>query len=156
MYYVPSLLVPNADWRWPAAWNFVPVLGIMLLLVGGSIMLLCVFTFATTGAGTPAPFDPPQRLVSNRLYAHVRNPMYFGMGTALVGEALLFPAQRNAILGMTAFCFVAVNVFILLYEEPALTRKFGPSYEEYRKNVPRWIPRSTAYRPHDQAHSSGV
>jgi protein-S-isoprenylcysteine O-methyltransferase Ste14 len=150
MYYVPSLLVPNADWRLPAAWTAAPIIGLTLLLIGSVMMLLCVFSFATTGEGTPAPFDPPRRLVSNRLYAHVRNPMYLGMGTALIGEALLFPGRRNAILGMTAFCFLAVNLFILLYEEPTLTNKFGASYEEYKRNVPRWIPRLTAYRPAGQ------
>jgi protein-S-isoprenylcysteine O-methyltransferase Ste14 len=153
MYYVPSLLVPGAEWRLPASWALTSLAGLALLITGSVIMLLCVFSFATTGQGTPAPFDPPRQLVSNRVYSYVRNPMYIGMGIALIGEALLFPARRNAILGMTAFCFVAVNLFILLYEEPVLTRKFGLSYEEYRKHVPRWIPRVTPYRP-AQPHRS--
>jgi protein-S-isoprenylcysteine O-methyltransferase Ste14 len=29
----------------------------------------------------------------------------------------------------------------MLYEEPTLRKKFGPDYDEYRKNVPRWLPR---------------
>jgi protein-S-isoprenylcysteine O-methyltransferase Ste14 len=82
--------------------------------------------------------------------------MYIGMGIALIGEALLFPVRRNAILGMAAFCFVAVNLFILLYEEPVLTRKFGLSYEEYRKHVPRWIPRVTPYRPAEPHRSTNA
>ena len=40
-----------------------------------------------------------------------------------------------------------VVAFVRLYEEPALTRKFGAAYEEYRRNVPRWLPRLTPWRP---------
>jgi protein-S-isoprenylcysteine O-methyltransferase Ste14 len=28
----------------------------------------------------------------------------------------------------------------VLYEEPHLRRVFGSSYEDYLRNVPRWIP----------------
>jgi protein-S-isoprenylcysteine O-methyltransferase Ste14 len=31
--------------------------------------------------------------------------------------------------------------FVRLCEEPALTRRFGAEYEEYRRNVPAWLPR---------------
>jgi protein-S-isoprenylcysteine O-methyltransferase Ste14 len=37
-----------------------------------------------------------------------------------------------------------VNVFVLLYEEPTLRRKFGEEYEAYCKRVPRWLPRLRA------------
>ncbi len=37
---------------------------------------------------------------------------------------------------------VTVNLtFIPLFEEPSLSKRFGADYEEYRRNVPRWIPR---------------
>jgi protein-S-isoprenylcysteine O-methyltransferase Ste14 len=39
---------------------------------------------------------------------------------------------------------VGVNVFVLLYEEPTLRRKFGEEYEAYCKRVPRWLPRLRA------------
>jgi protein-S-isoprenylcysteine O-methyltransferase Ste14 len=32
-------------------------------------------------------------------------------------------------------------LFLMLYEEPALTRKMGAAYEQYCEEVPRWIPR---------------
>ncbi len=31
-----------------------------------------------------------------------------------------------------------------LYEEPILRRRFGESYEEFCKRVPRWVPRIRA------------
>src|SRR5205085_3861249 len=60
------------------------------LILGTPIMLWCMWRFATTGRGTPAPFDPPRYIVRGGLYEHVRNPMYWGMALALIGEAVLF------------------------------------------------------------------
>jgi protein-S-isoprenylcysteine O-methyltransferase Ste14 len=37
--------------------------------------------------------------------------------------------------------FLVVNLFIIFYEEPALVRKFGESYAEYMRTVPRWVPK---------------
>jgi protein-S-isoprenylcysteine O-methyltransferase Ste14 len=34
-------------------------------------------------------------------------------------------------------------LFVLLYEEPALGRAFGSEYEQYCRQVPRWIPNFT-------------
>src|SRR3954469_24515606 len=64
-------------------------IGVFPLLFGAYIALRCVFSFAWTGHGTPAPFDPPRHLVVTGLYCHVRNPMYSGMGFFVVGEWLM-------------------------------------------------------------------
>ncbi|MDO8755520.1 MAG: hypothetical protein Q7J80_16615, partial [Anaerolineales bacterium] len=45
------------------------------------------------------------------------------------------------LLAYTFFFFIAFHVFVRLYEEPALKKKFGRSYENYLNTVPRWIPR---------------
>lgn len=37
--------------------------------------------------------------------------------------------------------FILFHTFVTYYEEPTLKRKFGAAYENYRKNVPRWMPR---------------
>jgi protein-S-isoprenylcysteine O-methyltransferase Ste14 len=45
-------------------------------------------------------------------------------------------------LGLIAFLFFAINhVYFILSEEPGLEKRFGQEYLEYKKNVPRWIPR---------------
>jgi protein-S-isoprenylcysteine O-methyltransferase Ste14 len=112
-----------------------------LMIVGGAIMLRCVFDFAWTGRGTPAPFDPPRQLVVRGLYRWVRNPMYVGMGTFLVGEALALPAIRNDMFVMIVAAGAILHAFILYYEEPTLQRLFGADYAEYCRNVHRWLPR---------------
>lgn len=114
---------------------------LILMTIGGAIMIKCVFDFAWRGLGTPAPFDPPRRLVVTGLYRFVRNPMYVGMGVLLVGEALLLPAIRREMLIMVATLWAVVTLFILVYEEPTLRRLFGGDYERYCRNVRRWVPR---------------
>jgi protein-S-isoprenylcysteine O-methyltransferase Ste14 len=124
--------------RWSAA-------SIAFMVVGALIMLRCVWDFAWTGRGTPAPWDPPRRLVVRALYRWVRNPMYVGMGAFLIGEALLLPSIRDGMFLVIASAWAVVTAFIMLYEEPTLRRLFGADYEEYCRHVRRWIPRLTPF-----------
>ena len=114
-------------------------LGIPLMTLGALGYFWCAWNFAVTGRGTPAPIDPPKRLVTRGLHGYVRNPMYLSVGLVLVGEAAWFEAS-SVLLYAGAFV-VAVNLFVLLYEEPVLRKQFGAAYEEYCRAVPRWIPR---------------
>jgi protein-S-isoprenylcysteine O-methyltransferase Ste14 len=137
--------------RWMAMSKHVtlePVLGwhLVPMLIGALIMIRCCWDFAWTGRGTPAPFDPPRRLVITGLYRWVRNPMYVGMGLLLIGEAFFLPQVTREMLTMTLVLFVVVNVFIMAYEEPVLRTKFGDDYISYTREVGRWIPRLSAYR----------
>jgi protein-S-isoprenylcysteine O-methyltransferase Ste14 len=121
---------------------------IALMTIGALVMLRCVWDFAWTGRGTPAPFDPPRRLVVRGLYRWVRNPMYVGMGVFLIGEALLLPSIRTTMLEVVVGAWALVTLFIVVYEEPTLRRLFGDDYAAYCRNVRRWIPR---LRPFDNS-----
>lgn len=118
---------------------------IILMSIGALIMLRCIFDFAWRGLGTPAPFDPPRRLVVSGLYRWVRNPMYVGMGVLLAGEAMLLPAITWSMLTMVSIMWIVTTLFIVAYEEPTLRRLFGAEYEAYCLNVRRWIPRLTPF-----------
>ncbi|HEX8179285.1 MAG TPA: isoprenylcysteine carboxylmethyltransferase family protein [Pyrinomonadaceae bacterium] len=113
--------------------------GLLPILVGAAINGWCAWDFAMKGRGTPAPIDPPKELVACGLYAYVRNPMYVGVMSILLGEVLLFAA--STLLWYAATVFVGFNLFVLLYEEPTLRHKFGAAYERYCLRVPRWLPR---------------
>lgn len=128
-------------------------LALALMIAGLLIMVRCVWDFAWTGRGTPAPFDPPRRLVINGLYRWVRNPMYLGMGILLAGEALLLPSIAQEIVIMMVILWAVVNGFIMLYEEPKLRDLFGDDYKRYCENVRRWIPRITPWSPSSTATS---
>src|SRR5712691_3975250 len=141
---VGTLFVSIWTWfvpRWIAGGELQPqrsIPAVVLMSIGGAIVLRCVFDFAWRGLGTPAPFDPPRRLVVSGLYRWVRNPMYLGMGIFLVGEALLLPSITRDMLRMTGILWVVVTLLIVLYEEPTLLRTFGDDYERYCRNVRRW------------------
>ena len=113
------------------------------MLIGAicaAIALWCIFTFATIGRGTPAPFDPPRRLVIRGPYRFVRNPMYIGAGLALASAALFY--ESWPLLVYSGLFFLATHVFVVWYEEPTLRRTFGREYEVYCQGVGRWWPRA--------------
>ncbi len=113
--------------------------GIILMTIGGIIGLMCVLTFIIRGKGTPAPFDAPKEFVSSGLYKFVRNPMYIGGVTILIGFG--FCENSISILIFSVIWILLSNVFIIYFEEPTLKKRFGMSYELYFKNVNRWIPK---------------
>ncbi|HXQ33608.1 MAG TPA: isoprenylcysteine carboxylmethyltransferase family protein [Anaerolineales bacterium] len=110
-----------------------------LWLVGGVILLWSFWNFLIQGRGTPAPIDPPKELVAGGFYRYVRNPMYVGVLAIIIGHFLWFGFWNLLIYAVIVF--LAFNTFVTYYEEPTLKRKFGKSYEDYLKRVPRWIPR---------------
>jgi protein-S-isoprenylcysteine O-methyltransferase Ste14 len=134
---VPWALV---HWRGAAA---VPAgaraMGLATGLVGAAVLLWCVIDFARLGRGTLAPIDPPTVLVRRGLYRVVRNPMYVGVVTLLVGEALLFGSAAIAV--WAALLAIAFHLRVLRYEEPVLRRTFGADFDAYCREVPRWLPR---------------
>jgi protein-S-isoprenylcysteine O-methyltransferase Ste14 len=125
-------------------------LAVVPLLTGAYVALRCIFGFAWTGRGTPAPFDPPQALVVTGFYRYVRNPMYLGAAVFVIGETTLFGSVLAGLVYLL-ICAVCLEAFVLLYEEPALRGKFGDEYVEYCRNVPRWMPRLTPWqKPHSE------
>ena len=122
----------RARWRWLAA---VPS------VLGFAVALRCVWDFGRTGHGTPAPIAPPKKLVVVGFYRYVRNPMYVGFIVGWAGLWVVFGRATLVAIVVAATAVVGVGLFVQLYEEPTLRRTFGAEYEEYCRNVPRWITR---------------
>ncbi len=114
-------------------------LGLVLMLAGAALALLCIATFVVRGRGTPALFDPPRRFVAFGPYCYVRNPMYIGGLALLLG--LAFYLRSISILLMALVLMPACHLLVVLYEEPILKRKFDGPYENYLATVARWLPR---------------
>jgi protein-S-isoprenylcysteine O-methyltransferase Ste14 len=104
----------------PERWGVVQIAGIAVAALGLTLALWCVLAFAFLGRGTPAPFDPPRRLVVRGPYRRVRNPMYLGAAVALGGAALFY--RSPPLLGYVA-------LFLLV-----------AAYDEYSRRVRRWRP----------------
>jgi protein-S-isoprenylcysteine O-methyltransferase Ste14 len=114
-------------------------LGALITLVGVAIYFRCAWEFAIRGLGTPAPIAPTKFLVTSALHRYVRNPMYIGVAMVIVGEAVFF--RRPHLLVYAALMLLTAHLFVVFYEEPTLRRQFGEPYEEYRRTVPRWVPK---------------
>jgi protein-S-isoprenylcysteine O-methyltransferase Ste14 len=137
--YVPSLLIGGFTRPEP---RLVTWLGSVVIAIGAAIYFRCAWEFAVRGLGTPAPIAPTKFLVTTALHRYVRNPMYIGVALAIFGEAVLFRSFHIA--EYAALMLLTAHLFVVSYEEPTLRRQFGESYEEYRRKVPRWIPKFRA------------
>ena len=73
------------------------------------------------------------------LYKWVRNPMYLAVFAVVGAEALFLPSWHIAVYLVLLMCLI--HIWVLLYEEEALRRNFGAMYEDYKREVPMWIPR---------------
>ena len=120
-------------------------LGLGALVAGGLLFIACLRRFGVEGKGTLAPWDPPAHLVVSGPYAYVRNPMISGVILLLLAEGLLLRSMPH--LEWAGIFFLINAIYIPLLEEPLLRAKFGQQYEEYRKGVPRLIPRLRPWRP---------
>ena len=135
--YLPIVLVRPTDVVLTGA-GLRALPALLFLGAGMLIYFLCVWSFAVTGRGTPAPIDAPKTLVVAGLYRYVRNPMYLGVLSVVAGWAIL-TAAPVLVLYLMALAG-AFHLFVIGYEEPTLRRRFGPAYEAYCRAVPRGLP----------------
>ncbi len=145
--YFPYSLITGSGGSLQSANPAMAIPAGVFILVGAAIYLRCAWDFAVEGLGTPAPIDPPKNLVVAGLYRRTRNPMYQGVILLLLAESLLFP---DAGLWTYVLSIATVfHVFVVLHEEPSLRKRFGESYLDYCRNVPRW---GFALKPFFKAH----
>jgi protein-S-isoprenylcysteine O-methyltransferase Ste14 len=121
-----------APWRW-----LISLLSVLSFAIG----LRCIWDFGWIGRGTPSPIIPPKKLVVAGFYRYVRNPMYVGFFVGWIGLWVVFGRANTIAMVVTILVVLTVAALVRFYEEPALLKKFGADYEEYRRNVPGWMPR---------------
>lgn len=143
---LPGVVAGYVPWRFfgladvePTLRRPLHLLGLAGIVLGTTLLAACIWEFARRGRGTLSPLDPPHELVAGGLYRYVRNPMYLSVTAILLGEVLLTGSRM--LLVYWALWFLAVNLFVIGYEEPTLRRQFGLAYEDYAATVGRWIPR---------------
>lgn len=138
LLYLPARLLNATGIHQPAHFAALEMTGLLIGTLGALIALSCVVTFISIGKGTPAPFDPPRRLVIRGPYRFLRNPMYLGAALALAGAALVY--HSLALFAYAAAFLLCFHLFVLLYEEPHLRRTFGIDYAAYCARIHRWWP----------------
>jgi protein-S-isoprenylcysteine O-methyltransferase Ste14 len=137
--WVPLLLLGERR-RTPPEWGALGLAGAAVGLLCLAVFVWCTYDFIARGRGTPNPLDPPKVVVATGPYRWVRNPMYVSATLFILAGAALY---RSATLALYAACVLTgFHLFVTLYEEPSLRRRFGRSYEDYCRRVPRWLPRA--------------
>ena len=131
---VPTMIILTTSPE-PSATLVAPA--VLLLAGGAGLYLWTLAAFVRRGRGTPAPWDPPRRLVTTGPYRVSRSPMYVGVLGVILGLAAFYASAWLA--GYAAFVWLAFNFASVVYEEPTLRRMFGDEYEAYRAQTPRWI-----------------
>jgi protein-S-isoprenylcysteine O-methyltransferase Ste14 len=77
--------------------------------------------------------------------------MISGVLLIVFAESLIF---RSVPLAEWAAAFAVINmIYIPILEEPQLRWRFGDEYQEYKRNVPRLLPR---LRPWNRETLTGV
>jgi protein-S-isoprenylcysteine O-methyltransferase Ste14 len=138
-------LVPWLITRWQVPGPISPFAIIRMttgavLLVAAVVVLVRAFArFVVEGGGTPAPVAPTERLVVGGDYRFVRNPMYFAVVTAVLGQAMIFGSLALLIYALVVWAIMAA--FVRWYEEPLLLERYGDDYQRYRHAVRAWVPR---------------
>ena len=133
-FLLPLMIAAIDPWRKNILWP-----GAIVMLIGGILLLWCVRDFYVAGKGTLAPWDPPKRLVLIGLYRYVRNPMYIGVLTLVVGWTICLASPLLALY--TIALAIGFHLRVVVNEEPFLNSKFADEWLRYSSNVGRWLPR---------------
>ena len=142
---VPYFLYDHHDDRILAN-IFFTILGLFLGCAGMFLFFYTVFLFKKIGKGTLAPWSEKQQLVVVGPYRYCRNPMISGVLFIIIAEALMLHSLSILIW---AGCFFVINtIYFIVSEEPALEKKFGADYKQYKQQVSRWLPRAKPYPQH--------
>lgn len=123
-----------AFWR-----GFLHLVGIGVFAAGFTGYVLCSAWLIFFGRGPHVEFDPPKVFVASGPYRWVRNPVVICLIVTAIGEALYFASIGIGVLVVIGLAFAQYQVTKI--EEPRLRERFGSTYEDYCRKVPRWVPR---------------
>lgn len=127
--YMPLVLVTFAG-QWIIATIFV--------LLGAQLAIASVRSLHENETTVnPLQPDTSSALVTDGVFKLSRNPIYLGFLMALVGCALWLGALTS-LIGLPLFVWY-INRFQIEPEEVALQARFGEEFEQYRRQVRRWI-----------------
>ncbi len=115
------------------------LVGSAIFAIGLAAYLYCSIWLIYFGKGPHVEFDPPKVFVATGPYRWVRNPVVITLLVTVLGEAVCFGSL--GIIVLLAVGLPLAHYQVTRVEEPRLAKRFGGSYEEYCKRVPRWIPR---------------
>ena len=86
---------------------------------------------------TVKPFEKSTSLVIKGPFKFSRNPMYLGFVIILLGMSIMLGSVSS--FSGPVILFIVMDRCFITAEEKMLAEEFGSEFEEYKKQVRRWI-----------------
>lgn len=119
------------------------ILGIGIMLLGAFLRMLVV-GYRKPGTSSRGDKIHAHELITDGAYQICRNPLYLGNLLLWVGLTIIF-WNIWFFIAIGAWFFIQYY-FIIKAEELYLAKTFGQVYNNYRKEVPAFIPRIRRFR----------
>jgi len=142
----PSAIFLNTGKSWQPVLERPLWLNALLLLpmvVPAGLIFGAVRQFAVEGDGTGFPYDPPKRLVTRGVYAYLSNPMQVGICLAMLWWGVV--TASAAVSLSSAGAVILFIVFKDVCNGSCAIGEHDPNWALYQREVPKWIPRRTAW-----------
>jgi protein-S-isoprenylcysteine O-methyltransferase Ste14 len=138
-----TLWLAASTWAARTGWISLASATLLITLVACACLLtgamLRVCGTAYIGSGVMSGFTMQgDTFVAAGPYAYVRNPLYLGAWLLALGVSILMPPSGAAVFLLVFTVFV---LFLISAEERFLAAKLGEPYQQYRRRVPRLLPR---------------
>lgn len=130
-----------ADWVLPVP----SVIGIILVIITGTVTFLTVINLALKGFGAPFFIKLSQKLAADWMYAWTRNPMVLATLSFLLSLGIWFQSTLFVLWVLILFA-PALLFFVKVFEERELELRFGASYLKYKSKTPMLFPRKPIVR----------
>jgi protein-S-isoprenylcysteine O-methyltransferase Ste14 len=127
-FLVPGFKPIPAPWHW--------VLGPALFALGLFMNLPSARLFGRMKTNL-IPYNDPNVLVTTGWFRVTRNPMYLGFVVMLTGVAVGLGGLYG--YAVPVVFAVVMDMTFIRFEEAAMRRVFGATYDDYCRRVRRWL-----------------
>ncbi|MGB8543060.1 MAG: isoprenylcysteine carboxylmethyltransferase family protein [Candidatus Acidiferrales bacterium] len=119
----------------PTSWEIVAGFSLIILEV-------CIFWLVKKDLGARALVGQTElsgggEIVHRGIYSRIRHPRYIGSFLAILGACFLSGTRA---MWIVAAIWLALTRIAIALEERELKKRFGASYAEYCRRVPRFVP----------------
>jgi hypothetical protein len=113
------------------------IMGYLVMVAGVGIRFWVIGYRKRGTSGTRGKEIKSAELITDGLYAHVRNPLYLGNLLIALAVMIIFLNPWLAVI----FCGLLLHYYLIIRaEERYLERRFGETYRSYKQSTPRLLP----------------
>jgi protein-S-isoprenylcysteine O-methyltransferase Ste14 len=117
--------------------SFSVILSMLFMSTGLAVMISCIKEYFKQHSGFYHQSDLPT-LITEGMHKRVRHPLYSGTFLFVIGIAFLFPYSKNWLASAIIIFYTVVGT---IFEERKLILQFGDAYRQYKRTVPKFIPK---------------